>query len=320
MSSPSVLLIRLDAIGDALALTPLLAAFREREIPVDLVMSPANATVFTKPAARDILIAPFAQRSGTPGNLRAIQNFGAALRTRSYSHTLVATEDPGGYRLAREVASPARIGFANGWGKPLKTLWVYAKLTRVLYRSAGLDRKTPHECAVLFELGRPLLAQAAPTRDLERLRPLVLERSVQRGTDVVFQVTGKWERLGMTLEETVAAFEALRSVYTIRPVCSVQERAFGERFARLSDADVEYFGALSPWKDAIASGRALVAPDSGAIHVAGMTGTPVVAVYGADTPFALQSARWAPWGAPSHALRGAPGWSSLVVPSLEALL
>ena len=48
---------------------------------------------------------------------------------REYSHVLVATEDPGGYRLAGSVGAPVRIGFADPWGKPLKTLWSRRFLT-----------------------------------------------------------------------------------------------------------------------------------------------------------------------------------------------
>ncbi|HTX58101.1 MAG TPA: hypothetical protein VMH02_00395, partial [Verrucomicrobiae bacterium] len=62
-SSPSVLIIRLDAIGDALALVPLLAALRAREIPADVVLRPVNAEALSSRAVRRVLVAPFEQRS-----------------------------------------------------------------------------------------------------------------------------------------------------------------------------------------------------------------------------------------------------------------
>ena len=104
--SPSVLIIRLDAIGDAVALTPLLAALRRRAIAVDVVLSPANAGTFAPPAARRIVVADFDLRSSRRDTLDAIGRLGAELRAGAYSHVLVATEDPGGYRLAGAVRAP----------------------------------------------------------------------------------------------------------------------------------------------------------------------------------------------------------------------
>src|SRR5665213_3355481 len=133
-TSPSVLLIRLDGIGDALALAPLLAALRERGIATDLVLSHANIDAFAPAAVRDRWIAPFALRDGSRANREAVAAFGATMRERGYTHALVATEDAAGYRLARWSGARERIGFINGWGKPLKTLWARSLLTNARYR------------------------------------------------------------------------------------------------------------------------------------------------------------------------------------------
>ena len=103
--SPSVLIIRLDAIGDALALTPSIAALRQHEIPVDLVLRPANAQIFAAQAVREVVVAEFALRSDARATLEAIERLGSRLRSRAYTHVLVATEDPGGYRLAARSGS-----------------------------------------------------------------------------------------------------------------------------------------------------------------------------------------------------------------------
>ncbi|MEO9262951.1 MAG: hypothetical protein ABI282_02590, partial [Candidatus Baltobacteraceae bacterium] len=114
--SPSVLLVRLDAIGDALATTPLVAALSSAGIPVDLVLSHANFDALSKRASRNRFAAPFALRSASKDR-HAIETFARQIRANRYSHTLVATEDAGGYELARLVGSPVRTGFTNGWGK-----------------------------------------------------------------------------------------------------------------------------------------------------------------------------------------------------------
>jgi ADP-heptose:LPS heptosyltransferase len=318
--SPSVLVIRLDAIGDALALTPLLAELRARTIPVDLVLGANNGGLFSAAAARRVFTSPFALRSSDADNLALIERFGSELAARGYTHAIVATEDPGGYRLARAVRAPVRIGFFNGWGKPLKSLWSRAFLTDAVYRSAGLDARGPHECETLFRLGAPLVGSASPTHDLERLRPLILEREPERDDRVAVQVTDKWERLGIGFDEVVDLVHRIAPDQALRLIASDRERSFADRFARAANLPVECFGAVEPWKSAIASACAIVAPDSGAVHVAGMIGTPTVAVFPASPDFALQVARWSPWAAPHRIVRADRGWPQRTAEALAQLL
>jgi len=317
--SPSVLIIRLDAIGDALALSPLLAAFGERAIPVDLVMCPGNAGIFSPAAARHVAVAPFDLRSGDPKNLERIDAFGEELSRPGYTHVLVATEDPGGYRLAGATRAPSRIGFSNGWGKPLKALWMRRFLTTTLYRAAGLDPRAPHECEVLFALGKPLLGDALPTRDATRLRPLVIAREPSKHDRMTMQITDKWERLGIAtgdvarMAQHVAAFEG-------RFIASSAEGAYADKIEAAAGVRIERFDELDPWKNAIAEATALVAPDSGAMHVAGTIGTPVVAIFPASSQFDLQVARWSPWAAPHRVVKAEGDWPARAGDALAQLL
>ncbi len=320
LTSPSVLLIRLDAVGDALALAPLLAALRAQDIPVDLVLRAINARALAPSAARRTFEAPFELRSSRAGNLAAIASFGSLLAQHSYTHVLIATEDPGGYRLARAIGAPARIGFVNGWGKPFKTLWARAHLTQPIRRAAGLDARALHECEVLFELGASLLGNGTqPARDRATLRPLVLEREPEPDERVLFQVTDTWERLGIAFPDVVAAARDAAKHASLRPVAAGVERAYARRFSDATGLTVEHFDALEPWKAAIGAARAIVAPDSGALHVAGMVGTPTVAVFPPQREFALQVARWAPWAAPHQILEALPGWAQRVGDALARL-
>ncbi|HUN28632.1 MAG TPA: glycosyltransferase family 9 protein [Alphaproteobacteria bacterium] len=319
-TSPSVLVIRLDAIGDALALTPLLAALRQAAIPVDLVLRAVNAEIFSPAAARTIDVAPFALRSSTQENRRSIAAFGARLRPNAYTDVLVATEDPGGYRLARAIAAPRRVGFVNGWGKPFKTLWARSMLTRAVVRTAGLDRTAPHECTVLWKLGAGLVGDGPIPRDPAMLRPLVLDREVVRSGNIAFQVSDKWERLGIDFAEVVRALQASARVGPVRAIAAAREEDYARRVATASGIAVECFPTLEPWKEAIAGAAALVAPDSGAIHVAGMVGTPTVAVYPPIRDLALQIARWAPWAAPYRTVVAEQGWPERAASELAELL
>jgi ADP-heptose:LPS heptosyltransferase len=319
-SSPSVLIIRLDAIGDALALTPLLAAFAQRAIPVDLVLRPANADVFSSRAARQIIASNVTLRSSDRSNLQRIESLGAELHTRAYSHVLVATEDPGGYRLAKAVGAPTRVGFANGWGKPFKTLWARMLLTGLVYRSAGLDPRAPHEAEVLFTLGRSLLGDAAPTREVAALRPLVLESEPPEDKRVAVQISDKWARLNIGFDRVTELVQRLGARVPLRLISAHAEREYAREIANAVEIDVECFSDIATWKAAIAAAPALVAPDSGALHVAGMVGTPTVAVFPPTRDAALQTARWAPWAAPFRLVQAGDEWPARAVDALEALL
>ncbi|MBV8155528.1 MAG: glycosyltransferase family 9 protein [Candidatus Eremiobacteraeota bacterium] len=319
--SPSVLVIRLDAIGDALALTPMLAALRERAIPADVLLGPANAGVFSAGAVRRAIVArTIRQRSADRSNLAAVAALGEELRGAAYSHVLVATEDPAGYRLARATGAPVRAGFTNLWGKPGKTLWSWRYVNVRVFRSAGLDSSAPHECEVLFRLARPILGDAAvPTRDPSLLRPLVIDGEPARDERVAIQVTDKWERLGMSTAAVAELVERVGAAYAVHLVAASHESSYADRFAGLTGRVVERFAELAPWKDAIAGARAIVAPDSGALHVAGMVGTPVVGVFPPSRAYELQAARWSPWAAPYRIVRGDDEWPRAAAAALAGL-
>jgi ADP-heptose:LPS heptosyltransferase len=297
-SSASVLIIRLDGIGDALALTPLLAAFRRQRIAVDIVLRPGNARIFSSRAARRVVTATFAMRSNERADRAAIAELGGDLAFHGYTHALVATEDPAGYRLARASGAPVRIGFTNGIGKPLKSLWVRSLLTHAIHRSAGLDRRAPHECEVLFALGASLLPGERPSRNIETLRPLVIERDGPPDERIAVQVTDKYERIGIDRATVIAMLQVLAGAWPVRAIAAASESTYASDVCNAAGVDLELYAGVDEWKSTIACARALVAPDSGATHVAGMTGTPVVAIFANSRGVALQTARWAPWAAP----------------------
>jgi ADP-heptose:LPS heptosyltransferase len=318
--SPSVLIIRLDGIGDALALTPMLATLRRQAIPVDVVMRKSNAAVFASRAVRRIVLSDFELRSSTRANRIAIARLGERLRDQSYSHVLVATEDPGGYRLAAAVRAPVRIGFADFWGKPLKAIWSRRLLTESVYRSAGLDRRSLHECEVLFRLAAPLAAGEEPTRNRDVLRQLVLERMPMDDERVAVQISDKWERLGIRSSDVVNAVHRLAAIAPVHLLAARGESDYAARIAAATGLLITYFDELEPWKAAIAAAPAIVTPDSGALHVAGMVGTPVVAVFPSNRTYARNVARWSPWASPHRIVRADTGWPSRAGDALVQLL
>ncbi|HEX5275832.1 MAG TPA: glycosyltransferase family 9 protein [Candidatus Rubrimentiphilum sp.] len=302
-ASPSVLIVRLDAIGDALALVPLLAALRERDARIDVVLSTKNAGAFSKSAVDRVYVEE-------PG-------LADRLAQNGYDYALVATEDASGYRLARASGAPNRVGFQNGWGKPLKSLWARLLLTRTVYRTAGLDPRAPHECEVLFQLGADITGASPVPRDAGVLRRFVVDTVPPRDGRVVMQITDKWQRLGAAREDVARLARTLQQRHAIRFAAAESERGYAQELAA-AGISVEYFHQLGPWKDAIASASAVVAPDSGAVHVAGMTGTPVVAAF-AEKRFALQTGRWSPWAAPYKLVEISGDWPNAAGNALDEL-
>ncbi|HEX3456920.1 MAG TPA: hypothetical protein VHR97_03110, partial [Candidatus Baltobacteraceae bacterium] len=249
--SPSVLIIRLDGIGDALALTPLLAALRRQAIPVDVLLQPANAGIFASRARREAIAADVLLRCSSPSNLAAIAALGGELAARRYSHVLVATEDPAGYRLAGAIGAPIRIGFADSLGKPLKSLWSRRFLTSTIYRSAGLDRRAPHESQVLFALARSIVPGEHPTRETSELRPMILEREPNPDERFAVQITDKWERLGIRVEQVVTMLRRIAAAGSPRLISAAREKEYGDRISAATAIAVEYFDELELWKEAI---------------------------------------------------------------------
>jgi len=220
--------------------------------------------------------------------------------------------------VAKAARIRRRIGFENGWGKPLKTLWVRRMCTSTVFRTAGLDPRAPHECEVLFELARSVVGGAVPSHDPAVLRPILLDEPVEPDARIAFQITDKWVRLGARLEDVAALARRLNGM-PVRWIAAESERRFAQRFAVQTGVTAEYFERIAPWKAALAAARAVVAPDSGAVHIAGMAGTPVVAVY-AYAGFTLQSSRWAPWASASSLVRLERGWPEAAFDGLQALL
>lgn len=306
--SPSVLIVRLDAIGDALTLVPAIAQLRSHGLRVSAVLSRANAAVFSARALdRRHVAAP---------NLHTMAS---EIQARRYGHALVATEKIAGYRIAALAHIPDRIGFENGWGKPLKTLWVRRLCTKTIFRTAGLDPQAPHECEVLYKLARALLPNTEPPRDPALLRPFVLDEEPAADSRIVFQVTDKWVRLGAPMEEVVHYARLIARLEELRFVSARREEAFASAFADRTGCTIEFFSETAPWKTALASARAVAAPDSGATHIAGMTGTPVVACFAAPR-FELQTARWRPWAAPHEIVRIVRGWPEVAADAMAQLL
>ncbi len=296
-----IVIVRADGIGDALACVPLVAALRDAGHELGIVLSERNRQIFAARAfARTHVLEriPWPRHGSTPASRRTAL---AGARAAGYDVALVASEEPEAYRFAADARIATRVGFVNGWEKPFKTFALGRTLTRAIVRTASALRATEHEVETLFRLGAAFARETAPTHDAARLRELVLDDAPAPQRYVALQASEKLAASG--LDRTVYA-ELARALGARGHLVRVygDDGAFVRGIA--ADAGIDGFAGLSVsgWKSHLAAARAIVTPDSGAAHVAGMLGVPCVDCFAPSASTANDIVRWRPWAAPYRAI------------------
>jgi ADP-heptose:LPS heptosyltransferase len=292
-----VLIVRLDGIGDALVCTPLIAALRDAGHELGLALSDRNADVFapdTATATHVLERIPWPRHGSTPAS-RA--RAGAEIAAQRYDVALIASEEPEAYELGAPV--PQRVGFTTGWAKPFKSAWIKRRVTRAIRRAATVRANDAHEAEILLRLGADLTT-APPERDAARLRRWITGPvAVPQRQGVLVQLGAKWEAFGVS-DAVLTRVAASLTERAARFIAAPHERdAMRARFPALT---IDVPPTTRAWIGAIDAAAALVSPDTGAAHLAGMLGVPVVDVF-PDAGFDAQTRRWRPWASSSIALR-----------------
>lgn len=302
----NVLLVRIDGVGDALVCAPLIAALRAAGHRVGALLSTRNAGAFAPgvfDAVHVVERIPWPRHGSTPASYAGAL---ADARAACYEVALVASEEPEAYRFARACGARRRIGFTNGFEKPLKSLWARGHLTRALPRETSADRVGEHEVETLFRLGAGLHAEAQPTRELGRLRWLVALREAKPADLIVLQVARK----AHASEAGRAAFAALAQrigkSHPIALFAAGEDAALARELGAPHDLVPSVFERVEAWRDALVGARAVVTPDGGAAHLAGMAGVPCVDIFEAGPHSAFDVRRWRPWAGPARTLVGSP--------------
>jgi ADP-heptose:LPS heptosyltransferase len=311
-----VLLVRLDGIGDALICTPLIAALRAAGHELGLALSDRNAQVFapdTAVATHVLERIPWPRHGSTPASrARADEQIAAG----GYDIALIASEEPEAYELAAPV--PQRVGFTTGWAKPFKSAWIKRRVTRAISRAATVRGGDAHEAEIMLRLGAGLVA-GPPERDATRLRRWItgdIPLPERRG--ILVQLGRKWNALGLADALLARLWSALRE-RGARFIAAPGERA--ALSAQFPAFDVEAPATTRSWIAAVDAAAAVVTPDTGAAHVAGMIGVPVLDVF-PDAHFDAQTRRWRPWASSSIVVRAseiARAPELLIAQALDAL-
>ncbi|HLN47412.1 MAG TPA: glycosyltransferase family 9 protein [Magnetospirillaceae bacterium] len=300
---PRFLLIRLDGLGDALACVPALEGLRQAypDATFGAVCSPANAQVFSPRVTVHVY-------DGAP-----VESSGSELRRAGYTHALVATEEVAGYELARASGARRRAGFWHRFEKPFKSIWQFAQLTDRVYRPAAWSSRPEAEVEALYRLALPFGAQPPPSRDISALRgwlafdpPAAQERSGALG----FQIAAKLTADGWgpaALAQLCAATLHASGLPVLTLLAASSDQGLASALLEHLDSDVRARAHLPPptgvplWLRAIDSLAALVTPDTGAAHAAGMLGVPVIDLF-LSTRFDQLSRQWRPWAAPARCI------------------
>ncbi|GAC1539811.1 MAG: hypothetical protein NVS2B17_15480 [Candidatus Velthaea sp.] len=283
----------MDGIGDALVCAPLLVALRAAGHTLGIALSDRNAGIFEPAQFEEQHVLeriPWPKHGSTPESAARARAQIAAAR---YDIALIVSEEPEAYALARDI--PTRIGFITGWSKPFKSLWARTRLTTPVHRAANVGGERAHEAEVVFRLGAGLHPETTPTRDARRLRPMLRGNVAPVRAHIVMQYGGKWDTVGVPQTDVRAIGERLAQRGARRIISAADVPRAG------SPAGVEVLRSLEEWKSAIDGARAVLTPDTGAAHLAGMLGIPAVDVF-PDARAAAQIARWHPWAAPYTAL------------------
>jgi len=287
-----ILIVRLDGIGDALVCAPLVVALRDAGHQIGIALSDRNAGVFNASAflAQHVLTRiPWPQHGST---LESTAGAVAEIAQCAYDTALIVSEEPEAFELARPIA--ARVGFVTGWSKPLKTLWVRRHVTTAIHRAANVRGERVHEAEIIFRLGAGLHREPSPPRDVPRLRGIIIDAPPPQRRDVVVQLGAKWHAMGLEDAKLRTLVTTLRS-RDARFIASAAEREAAA--ALVPDGALEIMPDIAAWKRCIDGARAVVTVDSGAAHLAGMLGVPVIDIF-PDRDADANVTRWHPWAAP----------------------
>lgn len=314
--------MRADGVGDALCLAPLVCALRHAGHELGVLLSTANAQAFAARAFEHVHVVeriPWPAHGSTPASYERARAQALAVR---YDVALIASEEPEGYRFARDAGVQERVGFVNGWEKPFKSLQTRRQLTRVLIRSASAARAGEHEVQTLFRLGEGLHAEERPTRDPQRLRPLLVDDVARAGdARIAFQVVAKTFAGG--IEPSATIVREIAKHFPVVVFGSSADAGLTHALGAAAGTAERVFNRVADWREALARMRAVVTPDSGAAHLAGMAGVPCVDLFPAGRRAAADVVRWSPWASASRTLIAGPEPSSdarAVVASLREIL
>jgi heptosyltransferase II len=268
----TALVIQTAFLGDVVLTTPLLSLLAERHGPVDVVTTPAAATLLeTHPAVRSVIRY---DKHGTERGWRGIRKLALELRARRYAAVYLPHRSVRSAVLAMLSGAPQRIGFADSAAAISYT-------RRVPRPSQG------HEVERLLTL-------AGPTASIPGVS-LGLTQSDYAAADDWLAAHGVGPRFIVLAPGSIWGtkrwpYYAELAAGLDRPcviVGSADDRPLADAIVSAApDRTVSAAGELGLRASAALIQRAavLVTNDSAPLHLATAVGTPIVALFGPTVP------------------------------------
>jgi lipopolysaccharide heptosyltransferase II len=270
----SVLVIQTAFLGDVVLTTPLLSVLAERHGPIDVVTTPAAASLLDHhPAVHDVVRY---DKHGADRGWKPFRRLGAELRSRRYDRVYLPHRSFRSALLALWSGASERIGFADSAAAVTYTSRVPRPLDgHEVERLLALAGVRPGDAAPPVSLG------LAPT-DLAAADAWLASHGV--GSDFVALAPGSvWATKRWPYYAELAAGLDRTSVI----VGSAEDAQLADAIvAAARGRAVSAAGALSLRGSAALIQRAavLLSNDSAPLHLATAVGTPVVAVFGPTVP------------------------------------
>jgi lipopolysaccharide heptosyltransferase II len=308
----SVLLLRLERVGDLLMSLDAIAAVR-RQVPeakIDLVVGGWN-----EPIARlipgidrvEVLNAPWLARGDGGESMRALAARAWAWRPRRYDLAINFEGDIRSNAMIGLSGAARRVGFGMAGGAPMLTdvvpfdpsIHTRSSSLRLVERAFALPGRSLESVRPSGAAPRLVLPQQAIERAARLLAPVASRRIV------VVQAGGGREVKQWNLERFAEVANRLATNDGVAVVLSgsLEDRPLVERLEKSLQPDtpcLDLCGQVDLVTLAAVLHRAdlLVTGDTGPMHLASALGTPLVAVFGPSDP-----ARWGPWSADSLVVR-----------------
>jgi heptosyltransferase-2 len=267
------LVIQTAFLGDVVLTTPLLSALAARHGPVDIVTTPAAASLLGHhPAVAHVVRF---DKQGSSRGLRGLWQVGTLLRSRRYETVYLPHRGVGSAALALWSGARERIGFADS---PAAVTY-----TRRVARPTGV-----HEVERLLALAEPLEGErpsvtlALTADDLAAADAWLAAHGL--GSGFVALAPGSiWGTKRWPYYADLAAALEGRSVI----IGGADDRSLAEAISTATRGKaVSAAGALALRESAALIRRAgcLVTNDSAPLHLATAVGTPIVALFGPTVP------------------------------------
>lgn len=267
------LVIQTAFIGDAVLTIPLLQLLAARHGPVDVVTTPAAASlVEAHPAVRRVI--PYDKRGADRG-WRGFRRMVRSLRDNQYGRVYLAHRSWRSAALAWLARIPERIGFADAPGAP--------SYTRRIPTPQGVHAIDRYDA--LAESGERRVPEpwlALPERDRQAASTWLLARGIE-GPFIAIAPGSIWGTKRWPYFPELAA----RLTLPVVAIGGAQDQELGADVAQRAAArGANAAGALTLRESAAVVERAtvLVTNDSAPLHLASAVGTPIVAIFGPTVP------------------------------------